>query len=286
MKSIITVITVALILGLSDILISNIYLRNTSHQKVLAQNTVQMPSPTPSPESTPTPSPSPSPVYTGFCLNVPILLYHHIQPNEQAKQKGQTALSVDSQIFDSQMSYLASSAYSTITVDQIAQALKNHQQLPPKSIIITMDDGYQDQFTYAFPIIQKYHLTVNLMIPTGLLNNPDYMSWDQLKQMSGSGLAHAYDHTYSHANLGAVDAEKLKFEVMTGKKQLEEKLGKPINIFAYPYGSENNTVINFLTTNGFIAALSTIPGQIQCDSFIMSLHRTRIGNSSIRAYGL
>lgn len=282
----ISIILIALISLLAIVLTSN----GAKHpqRKVLAQTAVvstkaaqqATASSTPSPD----PSPDPSPVLTGFCINVPILMYHHIQPQTVAKQMGQTNLTVDSGTFDQQMAYLSSSGYRTITMDELAGALKNHQKLG-KVVVVTLDDGYQDAYTYALPIFQKYHITANLFIPTGLMNNPDYMTWDQLKQMVSNG-AVAYDHTWSHANLGAASADKLKFEVMTSKQQLESNLGKTVNIFAYPYGSETPSVINFLTANGFVAAASTIPGSTQCDSFIMTLHRTRIGNSSLRAYGL
>ena len=124
------------------------------------------------------------------------------------------------------------------------------------------------------------------MIPTGLIENIDYLTWSQLKEMHSSSLVFAYNHTWSHKNLGAASNDVISKEVLTAKGQLETNLGKPVNIFAYPYGSENNTVINFLRQNGFIAAFSTIPGQVQCDSFLMTLHRTRIGNSPLFSYGI
>lgn len=235
--------------------------------------------------SSPSPSPSPE-VLSGYCLQVPILMYHHIQPTAETKEKGQTALSVDNGTFDSQMAYLKSALYTTITLEQLAQALTSHGKVPGKSVVVTLDDGYQDQYTYAFPIAQKYGIKLNLFIATGLINNSDYMNWDQLKQMVQSGTAVTYDHTWSHTNLSVSSVDKIKYEITTAKTQLKEYLGQNAPIFAYPYGSETNTVISILRENGFTAAASTIPGTTQCDSFIMSLHRTRIGGSSLRAYGL
>lgn len=222
----------------------------------------------------------------GFCLNVPVLMYHHIEPLDQAKTEGHGALTVDNGWFDKQMAYLNEKGYTAITADQLAEALKSHHGLPSRSIVVTVDDGYQDIHDFAYPIAQKYHTVLNLMIPTGLLNNPGYMSWEELKSMVGSGLVNAYDHTWSHASLGKASPDKINFEILTSKKQLEENLGKPVDIFTYPYGSEGNTVVNFLVSHGFIAAFSEIPGTLQCDSFIMSLHRTRIGNAPLSSYGL
>lgn len=238
---------------------------------------------------TPTPIPSstaPQPEYVGFCLRVPILLYHHVKSLDSAKENGQGFLTVDTNTFDAQMQYLISKNYHTISVDELATALINKTGLPPKSIVITLDDGYDDVYDNAYPILYKYQLKANLMIPTGLLGNIGYMSWDQLKRMVDTGLITAYNHSWSHASLTNLSDEKLKYEILTAKQQLDEKLGKQGNIFAYPYGSEDRRVVNLLRENGFIAALSTIPGSIQCDSFLMSLHRTRVGNAPLGAYGI
>ena len=271
------------IAALSYILILPKYL---NHKHVLATKTTEdsQASGSAIASTSPTPSPSPSPeVYTGYCLNVPILMFHHIQPISIAQTKGQTALTVDPGAFEADMAYLNSKGYTTISTSQVVQALNSHSKLPGKSIVVTIDDGYSDFYNFALPIIQKYHVHVDLLIPTGLISNPDYMTTDQLKAAISSGLVSVINHTYSHANLGAADAGKIQFEVTTAKKQLAD-IGQNPNIFGYPYGVVDG--IKTLQDNGYIAALSTIQGQTQCDSFLMSLHRTRVGNSSLAAYGI
>ena len=279
------VIVIAAILSLVWILVLPKYTQHKQGSHVLASNTAaNLTTLSASQSANTNPSPSPSPeVLTGYCLNVPILIYHRIQPQSIAQQQSQTALSVDSGTFESQMAYLNSKGYVTISTAQLAQALISHGKVPSKSVVVTIDDGYDNFYNFALPIIQKYHIHVDLLIPTGLLNNPQYMTWDQLKAAISSGLVGIVNHTHSHANLGAADAAKISFEVLTAKKQLAEIGQNPI-IFGYPYGTVAG--IKFLQDNGFIAALSTIPGQTQCDSFLMSLHRTRVGNSSLAAYGL
>ena len=223
---------------------------------------------------------------TGFCLNVPILMYHHIQPQLIATEKWQTALNVDTTIFESQMTYLINSGYQTISLDQVAQALLNNQQLPPKSIALTFDDGYRDFYLFAFPIITKYNLRANLFISTGLVENEDYLTWNQLKEMVSSNQVFAYNHTWSHANIASVSQAKMESEVQTAQKQLVDYLGTSPKIFAYPYGQISQNTINYLSQNGFLAAASTIQGKNQCQSDIFRLQRIRIGNSSLSAYGL
>lgn len=224
--------------------------------------------------------------YSGFCLYAPVLMYHHVQPFAEASQKGQTALSVDNGIFDNQMSYLVANKYTSITAKQLIDAIRTHSSLPPKSVVITIDDGYKDAYLYAYPILQKYRLVANIMIPTGLVGGEDYLNWEQIGEMSRSGLVYFTDHTWSHYSLGNASSDKITFEIMTAKQQLEDHTGQKVDIFTYPYGSFSNLVVSILQQNGFIGAFSTIPGSYQCDSFIMDLHRTRIGNASLSAYGL
>lgn len=241
------------------------------------------------PTFTPTPTPIPTPTsvpLVGYCLNVPILYYHHIQPQSLAIEKKQTALSVDNTEFDSQMAYLSSQGFTTLTAKTLVEALKNHTGVPLKSILVTLDDGYKDAYTNAYPIFQKYHITANLLIATGLLGGPDYMSWGEVEEMARSGLIYIVDHTVSHYSVNYGSLDKIKYEVEAAKQQLEEHTGQTISIFAYPYGGFNDLSISVLKQDGFTGAFSTIPGFWQCDSFIMTLHRNRIGNSSLSFYGL
>lgn len=241
--------------------------------------------------------PTPSPLDkqaapgSGYCLNVPVIYYHHVQPESIAASRGQGSLTVDPTIFDQQMNYIATHGYTTLTAEQLVLALRNHTSLPEKSIVITLDDGYQDNYDYAYPIFQKYHLMGNLMVATGLLGgvgNNTYYTWDELKQMVNSGAIYASDHTWSHYSMGTSTPEKDQMEVMTAKQQLESNLGKPQTIFTYPYGTgyNNPRVTQELIQDGFLGAYSTVGGRWQCDSYIYALRRIHIGNAPLSSYGL
>jgi len=249
----------------------------------------EAPTSTPSPTVTPSPTPvpiSPTPKINDYCVHVPVLLYHHVQPQALAVEKKQTALSVDSDIFDKQMSYLVNAGYTSINSNQLMDAILQKSPLPAKSVVITLDDGYKDAYTYAFPIFKKYNLIGNIMIPSGLMEGADYLAWSQIQEMNSSGKIFYTDHTWSHFALGTGTAEKIKSEIQTGRSQLESHIGQKIDIFTYPYGSFNNLAISLLRQEGFKAAFSTIHGFNQCQSFIMTLHRNHIGNAPLSAYGL
>jgi len=236
--------------------------------------------------ASPTASVTATPAPAGYCLNVPVLFYHHVQPMAIAEAHKNKSLTVDNSIFDTQMSYIASHGYTAISAKQLVDALKAHTALPGKSIVITLDDGYRDNYTYAYPILQKYHFTANIMLASGLMEGSDYLTWGEISEMKGSGLIYYTDHTWSHyaVNHGAND--KIQYEIQTAKQQIEARTGQATDLFTYPYGSFNNNAIALLQQDGFSGAFSTLPGKTQCDSYIMTLHRTRIGNAPLSQYGI
>jgi len=247
-------------------------------------NIQAIPPPTSIPTPTATPTPTPVPL-VGYCLNVPVLMYHHIQPNAQAQSLGQKSLSVDNGQFDLQMGYLISSGYSFVSAQQLVDALMNHSGLPNKSIVVMADDGYGDFYTYAYPVLQKYRIVANLAVISGLVGGSDYVTWGQIEEMAHSGLVQMVNHTWSHYSINHGSLDKIRYEIGTAKQQLHDHTGQDIDLFVYPFGAINSLAISALQGQGIKGAFSEIPGHWQCDSFIMALHRTRIGNASLSYYG-
>ncbi len=295
-KNFLSVGIVLLLLGVGMMTVVGFH-RQKPSLKILSVKAATMQSPistvsaTPTLTISPTASPTPAPaIPQGYCLHVPVVYYHHVQPWMDAISHGQTSLTVDNGMFDSQMAYLTSRGYTSITAETLVNAIRTHTNVSANSIVITFDDGYEDNFTYAYPILQKYHLLGNIMVATGLLGgkgNNNYFSWTELSQMVSSGTMTAYDHTWSHFPTGSQGVDKDQFEIMTAKQQLVSNLGRPVDIFAYPYGSgENNPrVWNTLQGDGFIAAFSTLPGTYQCEGNIWRLPRVHIGNAPLSQYG-
>lgn len=246
------------------------------------------PSPTPSPLPTtrplPTPIPLPDPKLYGPCKSVPVLLYHHVQPNEQIIEKKQQNISVDSEIFDKQMAYLVSRVYNTLTLQDFFSGLSG--TLPSKSIVLTFDDGYEDFYTYAYPMLKKYNLKATMFLPTGLVGNPGYLNWGQIEEMKSLGLVTFANHTWSHKSLLGIPEEAVRSEIATAKVQLEEYGLGPVEFFAYPYGSENQTAEKVLKELGIKGAFTTLPGWQQCAKLPYAFRRNRVGSTPLSSYGL
>lgn len=244
---------------------------------------LQTPLPTVIQSPKPTPRPTPNPAVYGPCKNIPVLLYHHIQPQEEAKAREQEKISVDNKIFEEQMEYLASRGYTTITPDELLAGLK--ADLPIKPILITFDDAYSDFYQFAYSAIVRYGIKVTLFVPTGLINNPGYLSWEELMEMSKSGLIIFGDHTWSHKNLASVLPDIILYEISTAKTQLEEHGLGPVSTFAYPYGSGNSEAKIILEQLGFTSAFTTNPGTFQCAKLPFDFRRNRVGNAPLSSYG-
>ena len=194
---------------------------------------------------------------------------------------------MDSDYFAKQLEYLKDHNYSTLSVQDLVVALKEKRELKGKFVVITLDDGYKDAYEYAFPLAKKYKMIINLMLPTGLIGDPAYLSWGQVKEMKSSGLVFVYNHTDSHYPLAKGPEKKVLQEINLAQEKLAKELGPNLSkIITYPYGSYNLDTIRIAEDNGFIAGLTTKGGVSQCNTFIMELRRQRIGNRNLSDYYL
>lgn len=239
--------------------------------------------PTPSVSPTPTPIPTPDPAVYGPCKNVPVVLYHHVQPNEEATSKNQTKISVNDTIFAEQMAYLKNRGYNTITPDQLLSGLTSG--LPAKPILLTFDDGYADFYKYAYPELVKNNLRATVFLATGLMGGADYLTWEQIAEMRSSGLITFANHTWSHKNLGAAGADKIEYEIKTAQQQLLDNGLGPVTSFAYPYGLPSSYAESILKDLGIKTAFTTIPGNTQCAKLPYAMRRSRIGSVPLSFYG-
>lgn len=246
--------------------------------------------PTPSPSPTPSPTPTPRPLtfeemnsLYGPCAYVPVLFWHHVQDMEVAKADGHASLTVATGIFQQQMQYLKDHGYTTIRPEQLVAFFDSGTPLPPKPVLLTFDDGYDDFGSDAAPILRQFGFQAVSFIPTGLINNPGFMSWDTVSQLAGSGIYFG-NHTWSHQNMGAAAATDER-EITTADTQLTQHGLNQAKVFAYPYGTPNAYASQILSRLGYSLAFTTYGGSVQCKQHRYVLPRTRIGNASLSAYG-
>ncbi len=257
----------------------------------VAQSKFPSSAPTPTPTPPPKPSPSPSPLsfaqlnsLYGPCTRLPVLMYHHIQDDQVAQKGGYLKLNVSPTNFHSQMQYLKDKGYAVLTFKDVDNFFDAGMGMPQKAVVLTFDDGYEDFYTLAFPILREFNFPAALFLPTGLVNNPGYLNWGQIQEMANSGLVFFGNHTWSHRSMNAA-ASIVSSEITTADTQLANYGLNIPKVFAYPYGSIGKFALDELTKDSYTLAFSTIPGSILCKKQRLNLPRVRIGNTSLSYYG-
>ena len=245
---------------------------------------------TPKVEVSPTPTATPKPLtfaemntLYGPCIYLPVLIYHHVQDMETAKQTNQTSLTVSTDVFRAQMQYLKDKGYVTVSPSDIISFFDSGAAVGKKSVLITFDDGYVDFSLNALPILREFGLTATVFIPTGLVGNPGYLSWQQIGEASSFGIFFG-NHTWSHKNVKQ-PLDVLQKEITTADTQLSERGVNSVKIFAYPYGFSSTDAEKILSSLNYSLAFTTKHGGTLCKKQRFDLPRIRIGNSSLSAYG-
>lgn len=263
-----------------------------SRQSSFSTNKVPTIDPLLTPIASPIPSPSPTPVKISFsqmnakygpCVQVPVLMYHHIQTEANAKKQHQQSLSVDPKYFKMHLQYLKDKNYSVISPKDLINFFNNGVALPQKSVMITLDDAYEDNYFNAFPILKEFNYSAVIFTPTGLMNVPDYLNWDEISQMKS--LLYFGNHTWSH-HASSGSSEVLKKEISLADTQLSEHGLNPDKVFAYPYGNPSNDAQKILTDLNYQLAFTTTHGSILCKAQRFILPRIRVGNGPLSSYGL
>lgn len=220
----------------------------------------------------------------GPCGKVKVLMYHHIEDEKEAKKKGQINLAVNPSAFKQHLQYLKDKNYNVISINQLDSFLKGGS-LPAKPVLITLDDAYEDNYTQMFPILKEFGYHAIIFTPTGLISNPDYLNWDQIREMNNSGLIYFGNHTWSHhSSTGSI--EVLTKEIGIADEQLTEKGLNNLKVFAYPFGKASSMAEGVLKNKGYNIAFTTTNGTIMCKGKSLELPRIRVGNASLVNYGL
>jgi peptidoglycan/xylan/chitin deacetylase (PgdA/CDA1 family) len=195
---------------------------------------------------------------------VPVLCYHHIRDRNWPAGSSMIEYDVKIQAFKDQMKSLADSGYKTITPDEYVAYLANGTPLPGKPVMLTYDDTDKEQYTIGAAEMNKYGFKGVFFIMTISIGRPNYMTKEELKNLSDSDhviAAHTWDH---HRVTGYTDADWDK-QLTESSKKLETITGKPVKYFAYPFGLWNQSAIPQLQKRGMKAAfqLSTKRDSLQ-----------------------
>jgi peptidoglycan/xylan/chitin deacetylase (PgdA/CDA1 family) len=169
-------------------------------------------------------------------LRLPILMYHYIRtpPSTRLDLLGYR-LSVAPEVFREQMDWLAVHGYHPVNFNQVRAYFAGVEPLPSKPVVITLDDGYDDLYTAAYPILKAYGFTAVAYIVSSFVDQRPYVTRAQVVEMDRGGIQIA-SHTVHHPNLAGMSYGSAMNELVQSKQWLEKLVGHPVLDFAYPSG--------------------------------------------------
>jgi len=216
-----------------------------------------------------------------------ILMYHMIsQPTAKHKFRG---LRVDPVMFERQLAWLKKHGWQFVTMSQLANRF---DELPAKTVAITFDDGFEDNYREALPLLKKYGAVATLYLvinrhdndwstskkahhDSGELMREAKLSGLQVREMLESGVFELGAHTISHCNLNNISDEEKQREIVDNKVMLEKAFDTRVSSFAYPFGIYSEEDCRLVKEAGYKTAVTTNEG-IDTVPDLMQLKRVKI----------
>ncbi len=203
---------------------------------------------------------------------VPILMYHSVSDNLFAKSHPYYQINTSPNIFARQMRWLRHNGYRTMDLTEMLAAMEVGQNLS-KVVVITFDDGYQDFYTDALPVMKQCGFTATIFLATNRIQDAamriegaDYLTWREVRELHAEGIRFG-SHTVTHPDLRSLGPEEIDYELGCSKETIEQNLGVPVESFSYPFAfpEEDHDFTRFLAdaleNHGFKNGVSTILGR-------------------------
>lgn len=206
---------------------------------------------------------------------VPVLMYHYVDEEPPPAGPYADSLTVRTPDFIEQLQYLSAHGYHTVTLAEVYVAMAGLRELPEKPVVLTFDDGGLDNYTVAFPLLREYGFVAVFFVISKRVGAEGQMSWDQLREMAGSGM-HIQSHTVSHPDLRDVSDVRLRSEVEDSRRAISEGVGQPGCVLAYPAGSYNARVIEATRAAGYVMAVTTDHGRPVDPQVPFEIRRLRV----------
>lgn len=188
-------------------------------------------------------------------VSIPVLNYHSVTIDPG------NVVVISPAKLEAQMKYLHDHGYTPISLATFINLIEKKSGLtaPDKPVLLTFDDGYVDNVEEAMPILAKYNFPATLFMSPGMVEDPSYLNWEQVKQLQQAGWD-IQPHGMTHPHLPQLTAEQQAFEITEARKLIEEKLGTEADVFCYPYGEYNQTTLKLLKDHGFRYAFTIDQG--------------------------
>ena len=217
-------------------------------------------------------------------MKVPALLYHKIDlPTPDVKIRG--AFTAPRK-FERQIAYLKRKGYEFYTASELIEFYRANGEFPRRSLAITFDDGWKDNYVHAFPVLKKYGAKATVFLVTSCIGETsdkvtaegegprEHLSENDIREMAAGGIE--FDsHSLSHSLFHQIGEDQIEREVTESKKIIENLTQKECAVFAYPAGYFTDFAKKAIEKAGYAAAFSTCYGDEE-NFDIYSLNRVEI----------
>lgn len=202
-------------------------------------------------------------VVLGFSLSgrgspLPVLMYHHVEELGPEATEGKRDWTVSPDAFRQQMAYLEQGGWTSISGSALADYLLDGEPLPPRAVVISVDDGNRSFYENGWPIMLETSLRPQMFLVTQFADYSGYVNWDEARALVAGG-AWIGSHGYSHRALGEVTVAELSWELGDSRVALETELGISVDAFCFPYGGRPQAALAVMAENGYRTGYSLNP---------------------------
>ncbi len=211
----------------------------------------------------------------------PIIMYHNIDKTADFHHLNGVSL----KNFEMQMAFLKNHRYNVISLDALEDMITKQDAIPHNTVVLTFDDGYEDNYLRAFPILKKYDLPATIFIIPEKIGTEQYLTWEQVREMDKAGIMFG-SHTLTEAYLPGVSNQEQIKEIKDSKRVIERKLGHPIYNICYPSGGFSDFTKEKVKELGYKAACTTNRGYDKFNKDVYELNRVRFGDKDTSGVGI
>jgi peptidoglycan/xylan/chitin deacetylase (PgdA/CDA1 family) len=203
---------------------------------------------------------------------VPIVMYHYVREVDRSTDPLGWNLSINPVDFEKQLAYLKNEGYLSLKLQDLLEG-----EVPEKSIVLSFDDGLEDFYSTALPLLKEYGFTATNAIITDMIGERGHMTKEQIEECLDAGIE-ITSHTVSHPNLTNLSTEDLRSELLESKNYLIKEFGISVDSFVYPSGKYDDEVLESLLEVGYLMALTTNYGVADLSVNLLELPRIRVDN--------
>lgn len=203
-----------------------------------------------------------------------ILLYHRFGDDRYP------TTSVSMEDFEKQMRYLKENGYRVIPMSELVSLLEEGRPIPPKTVVIAIDDGYKTTMK-AYRVLKRYGFPfVVFLYMEAVGRYPDFLTIAQIREMERSGLAEFENHSYAHKPFGLMKStDAFLKDLEKSEKRFQEIFGRKPSMYALPFGYYNKEVLLILKKRGYRAVFTQDPGNVGSDTDLIRIPRQAIVGS-------